>query len=127
MTAPDPCPQGYYCPIGVLGSDNKIQCPAGTFSNDTNLSELDECAPCPPGKYCPIGTTDPTVSGLDCTAGYYCVYGSTSATPSGTYVIGDLNNGACPQGYYCLAGAIAPTPCPVGTYRDLTGGAAVTD
>ena len=60
MTAPNSCPAGYYCPLGTSGTANKVQCPAGTFSNDIDLSEVGECLPCPTGKYCPIGTTDPS-------------------------------------------------------------------
>ena len=69
LLAPTDCDAGYYCPLGTEGTDNKVQCPAGTFSNDVNLKEVGECAPCPPGKYCPIRTTDPTSN--DCTAGHY--------------------------------------------------------
>jgi len=51
LTAPNDCPVGHYCPLGSSGFDNKVQCPAGTFSNDVNLKEVGECLPCPPGKY----------------------------------------------------------------------------
>ena len=116
MTAPNSCPAGYYCPLGSSGTDNKVQCPAGTFSNDIDLSEVAEWSPCPTGKYCPIGTTDPSANDWD--AGYFCVKGSGVKNPStDTYTLGSEINGKCPQGYYCLAGTVSPTPCPIGTYN----------
>jgi hypothetical protein len=125
MTAPGNCPAGYYCPIGSSGTDNKVQCPAGTFSNDIDLSTVTECSDCPPGKYCPIGTTNP--SSNNCDAGYYCVKGSTLQAPSSsTYEIGGEINGQCPEGYYCEAGTVSPTPCPKGKYNPSVAGAAIS-
>jgi len=116
MTAPNPCPVGYYCPIGTSGSDNKVKCPAGTFSNDLNLSEVGECLPCPPGKYCLEGTSNPSAN--KCTAGFYCVKGSGEQSPgTNTYQIGSEINGKCPKGFYCPEETESPIPCPVGTYN----------
>lgn len=99
LLTPTDCPVGHFCPLGSEGTDNKVQCPAGTFSNDVNLKEIGECAPCPPGKYCPSGTTDPIPN--DCTAGSYCVKGSIETAPATlTHQIGTEINGLCPEGFY---------------------------
>lgn len=41
------CPQGYYC---EEGTDAPVQCPLGTFSNQTGLKNLTDCTPCPQGE-----------------------------------------------------------------------------
>ena len=57
------CPMGYYC---GLGTEYPVQCPNGTFSNQTGLEQESECMACTPGMYCdgfaliePSGPCDP--------------------------------------------------------------------
>ncbi len=45
------CEQGAYCP---KGSDQAVNCPAGTFSDQTGLHNMTECQDCLPGQYCNI-------------------------------------------------------------------------
>ena len=50
----------------ILGAD----CPIGTFSNETGLTDESECTDCSPGMYCDTpGLTQPAGP---CTAGHYC-------------------------------------------------------
>ena len=65
------CPRGYYCPAGT-GSDWK-RCPAGTYSNETSLYNVNQCKSCDAGMYCD-GTLLVRPNGL-CSAGYYCTVG----------------------------------------------------
>jgi hypothetical protein len=63
-------------------------CPAGTFSNSLNLTQLSACTLC--------------------TAGYYCPYNGMTAV--------DTVNNKCEPGYICAAGSIHPRAvlCPKG-------------
>lgn len=40
---------GYYC---GLATHYPVQCPNGTFSNETGLGVESQCRPCTPGSYC---------------------------------------------------------------------------
>ena len=65
----------WYCGTFCLvsGTHTPIECPTGTFSNLTGLSNSTECTPCTAGSYCfANGLTD--VEG-PCTQGYYCPEG----------------------------------------------------
>jgi hypothetical protein len=115
------CKVGHYCPRGT-SYGNEISCPAGTYSNRTLLTSVDECIPCLPGYYCSGGASD--VSG-SCKAGYYCPtatsYPNQFACPSGTYstsihLYESVQCTNCPLGYYCLTGSTAASPCPAGSY-----------
>ena len=60
------CPAGAYC---EEGSYSYTLCPAGTYSNVTNLESLSQCIPCPEGQYCDTnGLTEPTG---DCASASY--------------------------------------------------------
>ena len=48
---PLPCLPGYYCPP-MTPSPDRFPCPAGTYSDRSDLAAADECTPCPPSKYC---------------------------------------------------------------------------
>ncbi|CAG2223568.1 unnamed protein product [Mytilus edulis] len=94
LTAGDagPCPVGHYCP---QQTQDPIQCPAGTFNNETMLTAESSCQQCLPGYYCDIPGVD-------------------MSTPTGTHTgIG----GICPEGHFCVAGSTLPTKCSPGTYR----------
>lgn len=76
-TTGDLCTVGSYCPAGT---GEPIQCPAGSFSNTTQLSE---CYDCPPGYYCVDGE-----NALRCPKGRYCPGNNTAyqpMCPTGTY------------------------------------------
>ena len=112
-----PCPSGQYCPSG---STTGVDCPPGTFNNDTGLVSEEQCQECPPGSYCSsYGLSVPT--GL-CFAGYYCTGGAIDPNPnSETY------GSRCLPGQHCLEGSSFPEPCPVGTYSPLFGNDMLTD
>lgn len=109
----DDCPAGYYCPEGTGAVYES--CPAGTYSNFTNLWHIDNCTQCSQGQYC--ASVAATAETGPCSAGYYCLSGSDSATP-GPSSTGDA--GVCPEGYYCQAGTGNPEPCPRGTFSNTT-------
>ena len=101
---PDLCPAGSYCTPGLV---NPIDCPAGTFSNQTGLILEAQCTPCTAGMYCATpGLKEPTD---DCDPGYYC---------TGKAV--DPQQNDCPAGAYCPAGSYDPIPCDPGTFSTQT-------
>lgn len=52
------CPPGAYCPVET---SEPIGCPNGTFSNVSQLENVDQCTPCPDGHYCEQSNlTEPT-------------------------------------------------------------------
>ena len=141
ITAPVPCPDGYYeprtgsagcqvCPQGYLckyksagtetpticpirqyctqQSSAGIDCPDGTWTDQTGLEKASQCKYCPPGHFCKEGdwrdSADWTTPNL-CKAGYYCDQGGKR--------LEDVSK-LCPIGHYCLVGSLYPTPCPRG-------------
>ncbi|XP_013391352.1 uncharacterized protein LOC106159584 [Lingula anatina] len=117
------CPEGFYCPNGT--GHNWQACPAGTFSNVTNLRTAQECTPCMPGMHCQgINLTAPAGS---CAEGYYCVSGADRANPlmlnesqCPTGTVHPVIGHECPAGFKCPAGSSYPVPCPAGMYQDST-------
>ncbi|KAJ8035012.1 hypothetical protein HOLleu_22086 [Holothuria leucospilota] len=129
---PEPCAQGHYCPAGTQ-YPAQYPCPAGTWTNLTNLAAADECYVCPRGYYCLVGSTEPT--GL-CATGHYCPAGTEYDTQypchAGSYSNEEGNIRweqcvDCTEGNYCPEGSSLPTPCPAGTYRDEEEGQSVSD
>jgi hypothetical protein len=51
VVSPSSCPAGYYCPANT-SSAHESPCPAGTFSNETNMYAEKQCTPCTGGYYC---------------------------------------------------------------------------
>jgi hypothetical protein len=50
---PNECPVGSYCPAETNSVTNEaIPCPAGYYSDITNIGDADLCIPCEPGKFC---------------------------------------------------------------------------
>ena len=111
---------------------SQYPCPAGYFSDATDLKSSAECEMCTEGYTCPIGS-DSTMRVL-CRAGYYCPSGTalgydqpcpagtfsnmeglsdspqcTSCTP-GKYCTGHDTavSGNCQSGYYCPSGTSRP-------------------
>ena len=101
------CPAGSFCPTG---SFTPIPCPAGTYSNTTQLSSSVECVSCDAGFACnSTGLLKP--SSL-CFPGYYCPEGTNTSTPQ-LFV--------CPTALHCPEGSPAPQPCPSGSFTNNTG------
>jgi hypothetical protein len=119
-----PCLAGYYCPKGssrrdqtecpvgkycVNGTFDPVDCPRGTFNNETMKASEDECYPCSGGKYCETeGLTEPTG---DCAEGYFCPPGTIDREPEGN---------ECYIDHYCPGGVAYPIPCPNYTEANQT-------
>lgn len=69
--APFNCAPGYFCK-NQTEYPTQHPCPAGSYSNQTNLATEDECWQCPRGFYCEQNSTDPQGP---CWAGYFCPAG----------------------------------------------------
>ncbi|XP_049323141.1 zonadhesin isoform X1 [Astyanax mexicanus] len=111
MINPVPCRPGFYCPAGAA---NQQPCPAGTYSNQSGLTESSECTQCSPGSYC-SGTGNTSPSG-PCSAGFLCFGGASLPSPTG-----NVTGTQCPPGFYCLTGSFTATPCPKGTFSVQQG------
>ena len=106
----DSCDTGQYCP---QGSPEGVNCPRGTFNNQTGLASEDECTPCSPGFFCDAeGLSEPTGP---CLVGHFCSLHATYANPSNE-LFGDI----CSSGHYCPTQTALPIPCPHGTYLNQT-------
>ena len=82
------CPMGMYCPVG---SPAPMLCPAGTFSNRTQLYEETQCTDCFAGYFCDRdGLIFPAG---ECLAGFYCPVKSVQNNPV-----------ECPIGLHCPTG-----------------------
>ncbi|CAM9131044.1 unnamed protein product, partial [Ectocarpus fasciculatus] len=102
-----PCAAGYYCPPSS-SLPHANACPAGTYSNRTDLFDAAECLVCPRGSFCPSHSTEP----VPCPDGTYgvitgAVTGNTSESKSCQ---------ECPGGTRCPAGSTEITSCGVGYY-----------
>ena len=133
---PSPCVAGYVCPSGST-STTQVACPAGTFSNIPEASELSQCSTCPAGQFC--ASTGLTAPSGTCDPGHYCLAGAISASPvasdcpagytcsatQGYNNASDTCTGSiCPPGFYCPAGLTGPKPCPPGTALPSSGASA---
>ena len=68
----DICPAGGFCPRGSITEQD---CPIGTYSQQTGLTNDTECTDCTPGFYC--GQTGLTAESGTCWAGKFLVPSST--------------------------------------------------
>lgn len=68
---PVACSAGHYCPAGTRLAD-QYPCPAGSYSNQTNLEKVEECSPCPRGYFCLEGSSQPSDV---CPTGHWCPEG----------------------------------------------------
>ena len=70
------CPAGFYCGNGTVVPQD---CPPGTYSNRTGMSDISECLDCPLGKYCAErGAIEPSGN---CRAGHICYLNALIADP----------------------------------------------
>ena len=46
-----PCGQGHYCPLQTPAPD-RFPCPAGTYTNRSDLYDASQCTICPQEYYC---------------------------------------------------------------------------
>jgi hypothetical protein len=126
---PASCPVGFYC-LASTEYATQHPCPNGTFSNRTELKDVQQCSQCTAGTYCEAeGLFKPT--GL-CEAGFFCNRGSNTATPGdggqevykGETCAGQSDeeeNGVCPVGHFCPEGSGSPEQCPPGTMSSARG------
>ena len=115
---PEPCPTGYYCPVGTNYS-SEYPCPNGTFNSQTTKEQVSDCVSCTQGKYC--GSEGLSAVSGDCDPGYYCIGGAADSNPTD----GTTGN-VCPAGSYCPAGSFEPEECPAGTYNPDQGTIVIT-
>eukprot|EP01022_Parablepharisma_sp_SALTPOND_P016781 TRINITY_DN2541_c0_g1_i1.p1 TRINITY_DN2541_c0_g1~~TRINITY_DN2541_c0_g1_i1.p1 ORF type:complete len:3538 (+),score=416.51 TRINITY_DN2541_c0_g1_i1:4982-15595(+) len=109
-----PCPEGKYCFEHTV---NPINCPIGTYSNQTGGQTLDVCVPCPPGYYCDKeGTSNITEN--TCKGGEYCPGGTAYplVCPEGYYCnnVTAYDKAKCPANHYCPPGTEKPLSCNTG-------------
>lgn len=130
-----PCPRGHYCPSAT---PEPVNCPVGTYNNETQGAALADCVACDAGTYCLEESILPTGP---CAAGYFCpnnittnefingafnlvigsygprqepCRGGTYRNTTGARFQGDCD--ACPIGFYCPPGSSRPVTCPRGFY-----------
>ena len=69
--SPVACAKGHFCPKGTVVA-NQHPCPAGSWTNQTNLRDASECYACPKGWFCLQGSATPTDL---CFTGHWCPVG----------------------------------------------------
>ncbi|XP_033122761.1 uncharacterized protein LOC117121631 [Anneissia japonica] len=114
FTGNDVCPIGFFCPNGTSYPE---PCPAGTFSQNTRVTRVEDCEECPPGRYCNMVGFVKVSEAPTCDPGYVCTGGSTTPTPHSSSGMGYQ----CPVGHYCPAGTITELGCSIGTYQPNMG------
>ncbi|KAF1318262.1 hypothetical protein FI667_g14083, partial [Globisporangium splendens] len=130
------CPRGFYYPLQTPASSS-FPCLAGSYGNETGLTDAAECSKCPPGEFCSGEPPTDTPSG-DCGPGHFCVGGASTKQPTDG-ITGDFCKGGyacfggaslatpadnqtgkvCDPGYYCPLGSAAQIRCPKGTYNSF--------
>ena len=138
------CHSGHYCPPATV-NPNDNPCPAGRYTNATNLIDDSQCDICPERVACLAGTGGAEgFQFVPCSPGHWCGYGTqfasqhdcapgryTAATnlrhqdecspcPEGKYCVGGQPaiSGDCAQGHYCPLNTSSATSfdCPAGRY-----------
>jgi hypothetical protein len=101
----DACTAGHYCPIGSFGAP--FPCPAGTFTDATNLVQSSQCTQCPATYACESGTGAGVREKLKCAPGHYCPAGTSDPyqypCPAGRFSA-NTNNAASTDCSLCTAG-----------------------
>lgn len=95
--------------INFAGTTTAVQCPKGTYRNQTGAGIVDDCWPCRAGYYCDLlGMTGPTDL---CSPRYYC--------PDTAKIESDSpSTHLCPAGFYCPRGTADPVACDPGKERE---------
>ena len=105
-----PCVAGHYCPVGT---SVPRPCPAGSYSNGTNLTAASECTVASSGYFATIGATEPT----PCSPGSFAAKeGQAKCESCARGASSGEGSGKC---YECEAGSYAANagqdlcfPCP---------------
>ena len=91
-----------------------LQCPAGTYANETGQ---EQCQPCPEGYECPTASHQPSV----CRRGTYSSGGVSACSPCPTGMFANYTGAveceSCPAGYACQVASNRPMACSAGTFR----------
>ncbi|GBG24881.1 Sushi, von Willebrand factor type A, EGF and pentraxin domain-containing protein 1 [Hondaea fermentalgiana] len=126
------CAVGHYCPEGTTYT-TQYDCPRGSYTVSTSLTDVDECTPCPAGSYCEGGLGRiGAIGDVDghCSPGHYCPASTYEPNqfpcPDGTYTASvslesEDQCTPCDLGHYCFDAATFPVPCPAGSYANETG------
>ena len=80
-TACKQCTGGNFCP---LGASAELPCPAGSYSNSSDLESASQCISCPKGSACPTGAR----AHVPCAPGTFTPVASQStcsSCPGGSY------------------------------------------
>ena len=125
------CPAGEYLDPSFHDSNDPafkcVQCPPGSFGNQSGLFDISCSGLCSAGHYCVSGAT----SSMQFVCGnnaFYCPEGSAFPieAPSGRKTIGGDVQGSsrsaailCPPGSYCQKGV--EIPCPNGYFGNFSG------
>ncbi|XP_064159371.1 SCO-spondin [Anguilla rostrata] len=121
---PKECPPfTYRSTPGARNRGDCHPCPAGSFCNDTGLTDY-SAHPCPPGFWCsgvgppvlcPAGTMRPLPGAgspsqcMPCQAGTYCPDPRSTGRPN-------IHGTPCRSAFQCPAGSVMETPCLAGSY-----------
>lgn len=97
-----------YLHNNFAGTTTAVQCPKGTYRNQTGAGIVDDCWPCRAGYYCDLlGMTGPTDL---CSPRYYC--------PDTAKIESDSpSTHLCPAGFFCPRGTADPIGCDPGNKK----------
>jgi hypothetical protein len=117
------CTPGHYC---AEGASTPLPCPAGFFSNRTDLHRVEQCLPTPPGFFAGIGRSTPERCPIGSFAGQM---GSPACEPcaEGTFAdgVGSTACTLCAPGSWCSADR--QIPCAESTYNSEPGASLITN
>ena len=129
QTTCDKCTAGYYCPlqgtVTPLACPDQFYCPEGSIFPticvdgqicDDITTNKKVYTACPAGYYCRAGIAN------NCWPGYVCTGGATTPTPNSNDGTGYI----CPAGYHCDDG-LNETPCITGYYNENYGASSINN
>ena len=119
----NPCQSGHYCPEGTSQMDTSNQCVKATTGNTGTCCDSGFEKTCPDGFYCTDDELDCNnlVGTYECPAGSYCKDGKKISCESGAYCpAGSSIPSYCGAGNYSVSSdesdSVACQPCPAGTF-----------
>ena len=119
------CQLGRYCNSQVYGPAMQL-CPPGTYLDELQQSDIENCKACTAGFWCEEGMIAPPEDDsygqrFICDAGFYCPTNINVDDTTNTRY--DLK-----MGFPSVIGSTGPNeePCPAGTYLPTTGGTDVS-